>query len=97
MNYLYDSRNGENEKIVEKTKELLVLSNEELISKYNREVKIGIVGVRAQILHIIALHHTFLKKFKKSPIKVVDDCFVSLGKEVVYNPTLQTFLEFETN
>ena len=97
MKYLYDSRNGENESILEKTNEFLVLSNEELISKYNREVRIGIVGVRAQILHIIALHQTFLKRFKKSPVRVVESSAISLSGEIVYSPTLENYVMFEEN
>lgn len=71
MDYIYISQNGDRESILERRNQLMVLSDKEIVSQYNREAKMGIVGVRAQILHIIALHQVFLKRFKKSPIKIV--------------------------
>ena len=97
MEYLYLPQIGDKESILEKVQELLLLSNEELISSYNRQFKIGVVGARAQMLHIIALHQSFLKRFKKSPVIIVDNCVISLSGEIVYNATLENFVVFEQN
>ncbi len=43
-------------------------NNEELVNAYNRESKMGIVGVKRQALFLVALNHVFIKKLKKSPL-----------------------------
>ena len=92
MTAVYLFRTGDIEFIRTKTSYLIAISNEELISSYKREAKMGIVGVRAQMLHIIALHQVFLKRFKKSPIKIEENTFISLTGEIIYNKAEETFV-----
>lgn len=92
MTAVYLCRTGDIEFIRTKTSYLIAISNEELISSYNREAKMGIVGVRAQMLHIIALHQVFIKRFKKSPIKIEENTFISMTVEIIYNKAEETFV-----
>jgi|SRR5690554_3789369 len=97
MEYLYLPQTGDKESILENLQKLQLLSNEDLISDYNKQVDIGVVGVRAQMLLMIALHQTFLKRFRKSPIKIVDNCVFSLSGKISYQAALKSFIKFEPN
>ena len=97
MKYLNLSQSNDEQRLLEKIEEFVSLSNEELIAKYNREVRIGIVGVRAQMIHIWALHHTFLKRFNKSPMGTEDNSSISLGSKIFYDPSLENFWTYCEN
>lgn len=43
-------------------------SDEKLVSAYNREARMGIVGVRQQTLYLYALREVMRARFKSSPI-----------------------------
>jgi hypothetical protein len=43
-------------------------NNQELLDAYNREARIGIVGVRAQATFIKAIHQAFIERFGISPV-----------------------------
>lgn len=48
--------------------QLSAYSNGELIEAYNKQAHLGMVGVRRQVLYIMALHRVFLNRFGRSPV-----------------------------
>ena len=67
-------------------KRYAVLENdslEELVEQYNRQTKCGIVGVKAQGIFLIALHHALIERIGQSPITLEDKCVVGLTGRVV--------------
>jgi hypothetical protein len=68
MEYVYIGMKGDKEVITEKVKRFEDNSNESLIDAYNNQSKIGITGVRGQVLYLMALGHIFFKRFGESPI-----------------------------
>jgi hypothetical protein len=82
MEYLFIQRVGDREKIIELIKEFKQYSKEELITRYNTTVDVGIVGVHAQAQMIVALHQAFRASFEKSPIKIVDNAIISLTGKI---------------
>jgi hypothetical protein len=78
MEYIFIQRPGDREKIIEQLKKFSAYSKQELVTEYNNTVKVGVVGVHAQALIIIALHNAFDIVFNKSPVKIVDDVVISL-------------------
>ncbi|MDM9630234.1 hypothetical protein [Robiginitalea aurantiaca] len=84
MKYLFISRPGDPESFKEYFKKFELLSNDSLLAQYNREVQIGIVGVHAQALKLLALRKIFLKRFGKSPVLLKDDMISLTGKHNVF-------------
>ncbi|MCX6195172.1 MAG: hypothetical protein NTY55_00800 [Flavobacteriia bacterium] len=82
MEYLFIQRQGDREKIMELLIEFKQCSKEELISRYNRTVEVGIVGVHAQAQMIVGLHQAFRTAFGKSPINIVDNAIISLTGKI---------------
>ncbi len=82
MEYLFIQRAGDREKIMELLIEFRQCSKEELVSRYNRTVEVGIVGVHAQAQMIVVLHQAFKVAFEKSPIKIVDNAIISLTGKI---------------
>ena len=63
---------------VRKTYAQFINENEDvLVAAYNREAKLGLVGVTKQGLHLIGLHHVFMERFGVSPI-ILNGGMVSL-------------------
>ena len=58
-------------------------SLEELVEQYNRQTKCGIVGVKAQGIFLVALHHALIERIGQSPITLEDKCVVGLTGLVV--------------
>lgn len=54
-------------------------SPDELVKRYQREYKLGMVGVRRQVLFMIALSHAFDRAFGYSPITLEDGMIVGIG------------------
>ena len=69
MDFVYVNRQGDLETVNNYKKELKKLPLSKLIEKYNREARMGIVGVHQQGLFIIALHFEFIRRIENSPIK----------------------------
>jgi len=67
VEYLYEPNSEDSERIAEFTKRLEELSDSELFDAYNREAKIGITGVHAQALYLIAMKQVFDSRFSGSP------------------------------
>jgi len=78
MEYLFISNKEDIQPIQEYLEILKDKSNNELVAAYNREAKIGIVGVRQQIRYLLALRNEFLKRFNESPIYVSNQYAVGL-------------------
>ena len=56
MDFVYVNRQGDLETVNNYRKRLKKLPLSELVDTYNREARLGIVGVHQQGLYIIALH-----------------------------------------
>lgn len=69
--------------------------NQTLVDAYNIEKRV--VGVNAQTLYLIAMHHAFVERFGKSPIIVTDDTPVKLTGPIYYIDKLETFDWFNKN
>ena len=65
---------------------LLPLSNQELVTSYNREK--NIFGVHAQMVHLYCLHNLFMERFGESPIIVKEDVVYCLGPKIYYSEEL---------
>lgn len=83
MIYLFIPQTGDREAIDIRLSALENTSKTELITIYNKTQKTGIVGVRAQIHGILALHYRFNAVFGSSPISIKDQFEVSLQNPVV--------------
>ena len=78
MEYLFISNKDDVQPIQEYLEILKDKSDTELVAAYNREAKIGIVGVRQQIRYLMALRYELQKRFGESPIYIKDNCVVGL-------------------
>ena len=78
MEYLFIATKDDIQRIKEYIENLKYKSNTELVAAYNREAKIGIVGVRQQIRYLLALRYEFMKRFGESPVYVVNNRFVEM-------------------
>ena len=79
MKYVFISRKGDQEVFKKFYRDLKDLPNETLLDQYNRQVDIGIVGVHAQALKLLALRKVFLDRYGKSPVLIEDDFIISLS------------------
>lgn len=82
MEYLFIQRPSDREKIMELLIEFKQCSKEELVSRYNRTVEVGIVGVHAQAQMILGLHYAFRATFGKSPVNIKDNAIISLTGKI---------------
>lgn len=62
--------------------EFKLFSKQELVFRYNNNVRIGIVGSRAQAQMLIALYKAFNLSFGSSPIKIEDNVIISLTGKI---------------
>ena len=76
--HLYIQRTGDRERVIEFYENLKKSSKAELVASYNNAVRMGMVGVHAQGLLLIALNWSFHDAFQKSPIKIEDNVLISL-------------------
>lgn len=83
MTYLFIPQAGDREAIHTRLSALENATKEELITIYNKTQKTGIVGVRAQIHGILALHYRFNAVFGASPISIKDQFEVALQTPIV--------------
>lgn len=87
MKYVFIQRTGDREKIIELLSQFDQLSKQELVDQYNSAAAVGIVGVHAQALMLIALYNAFNSAFGKSPIAVADYCIISLTGQIELDGT----------
>ena len=83
MTYLFIPQAGDREAIEIRLSALENTTKAVLIATYNKYQKTGIVGVRAQIHGILALHYRFNAVFGSSPISIKDQFEVSLHNPIV--------------
>ena len=82
MEYLFIQRSGDREKIMESLIEFKLCSKQDLVSRYNRSVEIGILGVHAQAQILIALRSAFITAFGKAPINIEENIIISLTEKI---------------
>ncbi len=82
MEYLFIQQKGDFEAITENIRNIEHFSKEELVNSYNRQVEMGIVGVRAQIYQILSLNVLFNRAFGTSPIGIQDNRIISLSGKI---------------
>ena len=82
-------RKSDIDTIKENIRNLESSSDQELIDLYNREAKMGLVGVNAQAIHLCALGHLFHKRFGESPVKVEDNVITINGKASLIDGKLE--------
>ncbi|MDB9782833.1 hypothetical protein OAB88_06995 [Winogradskyella sp.] len=62
--------------------EFKLCSKQDLVSRYNRSVEIGILGVHAQAQMLIALRSAFITAFGKAPINIEENIIISLTEKI---------------
>ncbi len=82
MEYLFIQRSGDREKIMELLIEFKLCTKQDLVSRYNRSVEVGILGVHAQAQMLIALRSAFITTFGKSPINIEENAIISLTDKI---------------
>ena len=82
MEYLFIQRSGDREKIMESLIEFKLCSKQDVVSRYNRSVEIGILGVHAQAQMLIALRSAFITAFGKAPINIEENIIISLTEKI---------------
>jgi hypothetical protein len=66
-------------------KEFQLFSKQDLVFRYNNNIRIGIVGSRAQAQMLIALYNAFNLSFGSSPIKIQNNLIISLTGKILLN------------
>ena len=69
---VYGSRPGDEEKIRFYLNRFAKETDKELVADYNKQAKLGFVGVHQQMLFMLAVHYEFIKRFGESPVVVED-------------------------
>ena len=82
MEYVLIQRSGFREELLKNRAQLEKLGNEELVTSYNRQVEIGIVGVYSQAVFLAAMRFVFLKRFGMSPVEMEEGILLKLNKPV---------------
>lgn len=82
MKYLLTPKAGDKEIIQDEIDSLSLSTKDELVKRYNRQVEIGIVGVRGQALVIFALAKVFIQVFGKSPITLEQNMVLGLSGKI---------------
>ena len=78
---IYFERPGDAESLERYRASFAKASDEELIEDYNRELRIGITGVRQQAIYLTALNEEMAKRFGKSPVES-EGCVIGLSGKV---------------
>jgi len=76
--FLIIHRNSIQEDFAERMRILDGLSNDELISSYNREYSMGSVGVYMQAVYVLAIHHQLKLRFGTTPTSIKGNTVVML-------------------
>lgn len=83
MKYLYITRAGDRDLIIDRYNYYKIQSNKKLFERYNDNCKSGIVGVHRQAIELIALNRIFKEKFNKSPITIEDNSIIGLTESII--------------
>jgi hypothetical protein len=76
LQHLYISRPGDKDRIRENYASLMDISDEQLVENYNRQARLGIVGVHAQVLFLLAMNVQFMFRFGTSPLTIKDQVII---------------------
>ena len=87
-------REGDRERFAGFYQGFLNLDPASLIDRYNRNQNLGIVGVHAQGLMLLALHHRFLQVFGKSPIEWTNNNLLGLTQAIQSTGDSWEFVKF---
>jgi hypothetical protein len=68
MEYINIKRQGDEEVVAHYKASFEKESLKELVEDYNKQARLGIVGVHQQALYLIALRKEFLERLKDSPV-----------------------------
>ena len=85
MEYIFIQQETDLPIILNLFKEFKLFSKQELVFRYNNNVRIGIVGSRAQAQMLIALYKAFNLSFGSSPIIIQDKVIISLTGKIQLN------------
>lgn len=75
-------RPGFRDELLERYREIQGYTNDELVQRYNRQVEIGIVGVYAQAVILLAIRILFIERFGHSPVVVKDEIVIAITEKV---------------
>lgn len=78
MKHVFISREGDEEHFVDNVSHFRKKSDQELIEAYHREARIGITGVHAQAVYLLALRTVMKERFGESPVTLEDGGVVGL-------------------
>jgi len=92
MEYVYIPREEDRNIILDYKEKFEPDGNQKLVDSYNREAKMGILGVHRQGLYLIALHLEFIERFDKSPLGIKDSISIALKGPIKYVEHDDTFV-----
>ena len=82
MKGIYVSRATDQESFNHYYTDLMHESNQNLIDEYNKQAKLGFVGVHQQIVYLLALRKAMNIRFGKSPITIENDIVVGMSGQI---------------
>ena len=90
---------GKDQKIIaDYVENLSAKSKQELVAIYNKQEKLGIVGVRQQTLYLVALGKVFKQVFGDSPVYFEDSIFLGMkGQIILVDETYIQLAEYPDN
>lgn len=95
LEFVYISQKGDREAVAQHVEQLADKSNQEVVDLYNRQVKIGVVAVRAQMLYLVALRLLMIERFGDSPIYINDGYILGVGGQIVLNDDVTSYSNVE--
>lgn len=81
MYALFFSKKGDQETIQEVLNRFRFYNDQELVDTYNREARMGIIGIHQQQLYLIALSEVIRERFNHNPI-FFESCVTGMRGEV---------------
>ena len=83
MKYVVVSQGRDQEEIENYQVSFRKYSNEALIEAYNKQARLGIVGVHQQAWYLLALRQVLIERFGESHVELEDGCVISLKGPIV--------------
>ncbi|MGY8914032.1 MAG: hypothetical protein ACKVJF_02990 [Flavobacteriales bacterium] len=78
MEHVFTSGEGDQKLFLKFYDNLKELTDEKLIEAYHREMRIGMTGVHAQAVFVLALREVMKDRFGKSLIQIEDGIVINL-------------------
>jgi hypothetical protein len=82
LKYVYGKHDGDKNVIDEYRSILKKNTIDELVDKFNKQARCGIVGVHRQALFLYALRMEFLERLEQSPITIENERILDLSGEI---------------